>query len=217
LSTLDNENIACKLFVTRVCKKEKIGPLCVNENNYHLHKVTKKLMFSNTHRYSDRDISDKFIASRAQLRDAAARILGCRQRAEDVVQDAYVKLMDTAGELDIKNPIAYLFQIVRNMAIDRHRRGVFESQVFSPEEDGLQVGTPDSPEIHAMNTQHLTMLATALGTLPERTRIAFELYRLNGLTQREIAARLDISTTLVNFMIRDAMTCCRNTLHTERV
>ena len=43
-------------------------------------------------------------------------------------------------------------------------------------------------------------------------RRAFELYRLGGLTQREVADELGISTTLVNFMIRDALTCCRDAL-----
>lgn len=159
------------------------------------------------------DIRQQFISSRSQLHDAAARILGCRQRAEDVLQDAYVKLADGIEELHIKNPLAYLYQLVRNLAIDRHRRGVFESQVFSPEEDGIHVGAPSSsPEAHAIHTQHLMMVARALGTLPERTRNAFELHRLAGKTQREIAAQLGISTTLVNFMISDAMTCCRDAL-----
>jgi RNA polymerase sigma-70 factor (ECF subfamily) len=56
------------------------------------------------------------------------------------------------------------------------------------------------------------MVSDALATLPERTRRAFELYRLGGLTQREVADELGISTALVNFMIRDALTCCRDAL-----
>nr|WP_315399021.1 RNA polymerase factor sigma-70 [uncultured Duganella sp.] len=162
------------------------------------------------------DIRQQFIRSRSQLHDAAARILGCRQRAEDVVQDAYVKLADGMEELHIKNQLAYLYQLVRNLAIDRHRRGVFESQVFSPEEDGLHVGAPlSSPEAHAIHAQHLMLVSRALATLPERTRKAFELHRLAGQTQREVAAQLGISTTLVNFMIGDAVICCRAALGTS--
>lgn len=159
------------------------------------------------------DIRQQFIASRPQLHDAAARILGCRQRAEDVVQDAYVKLADGLEELHIKNSIAYLFQLVRNLAIDRYRRSSFEAHVFSCEEEGLNVGShAASPENQAIHTQQLVLVARALGTLPERTRAAFEMHRLGGKTQREVAEQLGISTTLVNFMIRDAMTCCREAL-----
>ncbi|MEC5161345.1 RNA polymerase sigma factor (sigma-70 family) [Janthinobacterium sp. CG_23.3] len=159
------------------------------------------------------EIRQLFILSRAQLRDAAARILGCRQRAEDVVQDAYLKLADGIEELQILNPGAYLFQLVRNLAIDRHRRSAFELQVFAPEDDGLHVGSAAAtPEANAIHTQHLVLVARALSGLPERTRAAFELHRLGGKTQREVAADLGISTTLVNFMIRDAMLCCRDAL-----
>ncbi|WP_038492833.1 RNA polymerase factor sigma-70 [Janthinobacterium agaricidamnosum] len=158
-------------------------------------------------------LRQQFIASRPQLRDAATRILGCRQRAEDVLQDAYLKLADGIEELHIQNPMAYLFQLVRNLAIDRHRRSNFELQVFSPEEEGMHVGSSAAtPEAHAIHTQHLVLVARALASLPERTRSAFELHRLGGQTQREVAAQLGISTTLVNFMIRDAMQCCRDAL-----
>jgi RNA polymerase sigma factor (sigma-70 family) len=52
----------------------------------------------------------------------------------------------------------------------------------------------------------------ALDELPERTRSAFELYRSGSYTQREVAQQLGISTTLVNFMIRDARIHCRQSL-----
>jgi RNA polymerase sigma-70 factor (ECF subfamily) len=161
------------------------------------------------------EIRQQFIVSRPQLRDAAARILGCRQRAEDVVQDAFLKLADGIEELHVKNTLPYLYQLVRNLAIDRYRRSSFEAQVFSCEEEGLNVGSnAASPEAHAIHTQQLVLVARALATLPERTRAAFELHRLGGKTQREVAEQLGISTTLVNFMIRDAMQCCRDALRT---
>lgn len=158
------------------------------------------------------EIRQLFIASRLPLRDCAARILGCRQRAEDVVQDAYMKLSDGIEELHILNPGAYLFQLVRNLAIDRHRRSAFEQQVFAGSDDELQPGSGVTPELQAIHMQDLVLVARALGKLPERTRAAFELHRLAGKTQREVALQLGISTTLVNFMIRDAMECCRAAL-----
>ena len=67
------------------------------------------------------DLSAVFVDHRAQLRRAALKILGDVERAEDVVQDAYLKVTETEGVLNIKQPLAYLYQIVRNLAIDRHR------------------------------------------------------------------------------------------------
>lgn len=159
------------------------------------------------------DLGDLFIIYRSQLRTAAMRILGNAHRAEDVVQDAYMKVAQGTGFLDVKQPVAYMFQVVRNLAIDRHRRGALELQVFAAEEDGMNVPQPGAtPEMQAIHRQHLKLVAEALATLPDRTRQAFELHRLGGLTQREVAQELGISTTMVNFLIRDAMDCCRAAL-----
>ena len=72
------------------------------------------------------DLIAVFVDNRAQLRRAALKILGDPARAEDVVQDAYLKVSKTEDALNVKQPLAYLYQIVRNLAIDRHRRTVFE-------------------------------------------------------------------------------------------
>lgn len=157
------------------------------------------------------DLKEHFIVNRSRLRDAAARILGCRQRAEDVVQDAFVKISEIAPSFTAQQPAAYLFRVVRNLAIDRHRRASFESSVFTAEEDGLEVaGDSDSPEAIMIGSQYLQLVSQALSELPSRTSHVFKLYRIDDYTQSQIANELAISTTLVNFMIRDAMNHCRS-------
>lgn len=163
------------------------------------------------------DLAGLFIAHRAQLRHAALAILGTREQADDIVQDAYLNLLEMAAALDIRQPLAYLYQLVRNLAIDRHRRGSFESRVFTGPEDGLHVPSgAGTPEAAAVNMQQLRLVADALATLPARTRRVFELHRLGGHTQRAVADQLGVSTTLVNFMLRDALVCCRNAVETPR-
>lgn len=156
------------------------------------------------------ELCHQFIACRAQLRDAAARILGCRQRAEDVVQDAWFKIADVSADFPVRQPKAFLIQVVRNLAIDRQRRLSIESCMFAEEEEGMNVVSHGvTPENASIARQTLVNLSRALSCLPERTLRAFELHRLDGYTQREVAEQLGVSTTLVNFMIRDAMQCCR--------
>jgi RNA polymerase sigma-70 factor (ECF subfamily) len=159
------------------------------------------------------DLGTVFVAHQAQLRRAALKILGDSERAEDVVQDAYLKVTETQGALDIKQPLAYLYQIVRNLAIDRHRRAAFEGNLFDSEEEGLHVpGLTGTPEAIAISRQHLAMVARALSELPERTRRVFELHRIDGHTHCAIASQLQISTSLVNILIHDAMDHCRAAL-----
>lgn len=77
----------------------------------------------------------------------------------------------------------------------------------------MHIATPSaSPEIEHEDRQTLEAISSALQTLPERTRYAFEMYRLHGRTQKEIAEELGVSPTLVNFMVRDALIHCRKTL-----
>ncbi len=158
------------------------------------------------------DLESVFVAHR-RLCEMAASILGDRARAEDVVQDAYLKIIATNEVVTVKKPVAYIHRIVRNLAIDRYRRARLESDVFAMAEEGGQVpsasGTPEAISIYC---QQLSVVAGALKQLPERTRRVFELYRVRGCTQREIAKMLNVSPTLVNFMIRDALNECRKAL-----
>lgn len=156
------------------------------------------------------ELTGLFIAHRSQLRLAAMKIVGTQEQADDVVQDAYVKVVETAVALHAKQPLAYLFQLVRNLAIDRYRQSKLESRYFAGEDEGMHVpANGGTPEAVAVNKQQLRLVADALAKQPERTRRAFELHRLGGHTQREVADQLGVSATLVNFMLRDAMTSCR--------
>jgi RNA polymerase sigma factor (sigma-70 family) len=146
--------------------------------------------------------------NRPLLQRVAFRILGNTQWAEDLVQDACVKLIESGCGGDIGQPAAYFCQVVRNLALDAHRRAGIEARVFACEEEGLDVAAGGSAESLASSRQELRMVADALAGLPQRTRRAFELHRLGGLTQREIAGELGVSITLVNFMIRDATAHC---------
>lgn len=100
--------------------------------------------------------------------------------------------------------MAYLYQTVRNLSIDHHRRSQLESNIFA-EEEGTEVSAgTHTPERIAIARQSLRQIVATLDQLPERTRKVFELYHLSGHTQRDIATMLGVSTTLVNFMLRDA-------------
>jgi RNA polymerase sigma-70 factor (ECF subfamily) len=160
------------------------------------------------------DLSEVFMAHRSQLRWAALKILGNPERAEDVVQDAYLKVSEAAAVFDIKQPLAYLYQMVRNLAIDHHRRVSLEMNLFEGEDDGLHVAAHTGlPEAIAISREQLMLIAKAMSELPERTRRVFELHRLEGQTHRTIAAELNISTSLVNILIHEALDHCRAVLH----
>jgi RNA polymerase sigma factor (sigma-70 family) len=148
-----------------------------------------------------------FIAHRAQLRSLAKRVVGTADLADEVVQDAYVRLAEGAGVgARIERPYSYCCQVVRNIALDHCRRRSLEAKVRVQTEDGQVPEVPINCSTAGRidGWRLIQAIDQVLDTLPLRTRQAFELFRLGDLTQREIAVRLGCSATLVNFMVRDA-------------
>lgn len=164
----------------------------------------------------DKGKLEVYLSHRSALVDYATPILGCRARAEDVVQESYVRF---AGQDDnataLRQPVAYLYRVVRNLALDCLRHLSLEKA--APEDALEQVAAPAaSPEREALYRDELRVLAEALAELPERTRTAFEMHRLGGHTQQQIAARLGVSVGLVNRLIDDALTHCAERLDKGR-
>jgi RNA polymerase sigma-70 factor (ECF subfamily) len=151
-----------------------------------------------------------FMERRSRLIQQATRIIGCQCLAEDVVQETMLKICEGGIEEEIKSPAAYLFRMVRNLAIDCARRRSREMGLATAEDaSGELVAQCPCPEETMARCQALRLVAAALQELPERTRRAFERHRIEGVSQRDIAAELQVSPTLVNFMVRDAHNHCR--------
>ncbi|MNZ39599.1 putative RNA polymerase sigma factor FecI [compost metagenome] len=155
-----------------------------------------------------------FSEKRSFLIGLATRITGCRSHAEDIVHDAYLKLDSGSLSSTIKCHASYLVGVVRNLAIDHSRRRSREQRLICDEDDCATSGLVDSaaPEQQVADRQELERIANALAELPERTRYAFEMCRVHGMKQKDIAERLGVSPALVNALIRDALIHCRRTL-----
>lgn len=156
-----------------------------------------------------------FVTHREALKHAARKVLGDAHHADDLLQDAYLKLLEAADEEDaVREPLGYAHRMVRNLAIDRLRRGALESRLFDEAQAGDAALLPggETPEALAIEQQQLKLLSQALGELPERVRRVFELVRLEGLTQREIAEQLGLSPTRVHRLLHDALEHCRRAL-----
>ncbi|ATE59255.1 sigma-70 family RNA polymerase sigma factor [Thauera sinica] len=152
-------------------------------------------------------LGEMFIARRADLRAVAAGIVGHSELVDDVLQDAYLKLAYGVCVRDVEKPYNYCCQVVRNMAFDYCRRRVTESACIVQSEDGElpEVEGGHVPEAGLDERRILSWIEAALEQLPERTRLVFELYRLQGRTQREIAGIIGVSASLVNILIKDAV------------
>lgn len=119
------------------------------------------------------------------------------QEAKEVAQEAYVRLLqlDQPGAESFLR--AYLFKVATNVAVDRlrqrGRRQRYEEDV--PTED-LETGL-EEPGRQTLVREQLGALIAGLEELPEKCRTAFLLYRLDGLSQQEIARQLGVSDRMV--------------------
>jgi len=160
---------------------------------------------------------DIFLAHRAALVDYATPIVGDRMRAEDVVQEAYIRFRaagasQSAGR-GIVQPVGYLYRIVRNLALDWARRLKLEGGRADAGAALAELPSPaPSPERTALYRDELRQVAAALAELPARTRTAFELHRLGGRTLHQVAGELGISVGLAHRLVHDAITHCAERL-----
>ncbi|AOK29816.1 RNA polymerase subunit sigma-70 [Burkholderia singularis] len=152
---------------------------------------------------------DVLVANRPMLVKLARSFVGCASRAEDVVHDVLVKLVDFPNQDAIRQPVAYVTRMVRNASIDACRRQTLENVYHADEDDGLDVPSPElSPEAALVVRDTLRRACDALAQLPARSRIAFEMVRLRDETLQATARALNVSQTLVHFMVRDAEQHC---------
>lgn len=117
---------------------------------------------------------------------------------EDVVQESYLKIWKTKLSRPIISTKSFLFQVARNLALDRVRRSRISPEISCPDLSALFVldhrpGVAES----ACTSEELDFLAQAIDSLPGRCREVMILRQIKGLSQKEIAARLDLSVLSV--------------------
>ena len=151
-----------------------------------------------------------YLAHRKELLNYAHHLLRDRASAEDLVQDAWLRFSSKAGESsDLTQPTTYLFTIVRNLAVDwLRRRAVHLPQPITAETMESVPSEAPSAERVLHFRDELRSLQRSLAGLPERTQVAFVLYRVERHTLQEIATHLGVSVPRVHKMIKDALLHC---------
>jgi RNA polymerase sigma factor (sigma-70 family) len=117
----------------------------------------------------------------------------------DLRQDVYVQVFDAAHNKIPDNPKAFVFQTARNLLINRLKREqiVPIEAVADVEALNAAIETP-GPERNTIARDELRRLQAALDRLPPRCREAVVLGRIEGLSGREIAARMGITEQAVS-------------------
>lgn len=154
-----------------------------------------------------------------ELTAYANSIVGDLGRAEDIIQDAYLRFSAAMADEWLDNPAGYLYRIVRNLALDSRRRIKFESMLFTHNMEDIADTVPVdhlTPEDQAVARRELEQLRAAVAELPERTRIALEMHRLGGYKLREIAEHLQVSVSMAQYLVKEGVKHCQIRLSRHR-
>lgn len=146
----------------------------------------------------------------ARALSVAQRILGSAGEADEVVQEAWVRVWTRAGQWDAGGSARFstwLHRVVVNLCIDRRRR-----PGFAPMEEAPEMVDP-SPEAGALiaRRQMAETMAAVMAELPERQKAAVALCYYEEMSAAEAGRVMELSVPAVESLLARA----RRTLRTR--
>jgi RNA polymerase sigma-70 factor (ECF subfamily) len=154
------------------------------------------------------DFEGFFTEQRAQLFAALCLTTGDRQEAEELTQDAFVRVLERWPAVsEMENPSGYLFVTAMNLFRKRHRRAKLAAW--------LPVGHPSADTVFD-TIDDRDVLVRALRALTPRQRAAVVLTSLLDIPTREAARTLGIAESTVRALTTQARAQLRHTIGNQR-
>jgi RNA polymerase sigma factor (sigma-70 family) len=121
-----------------------------------------------------------------------------REDAEDVIQDAYLRVLRYSAEHVVESQERLLFSAVKNLVVDSRRRRSVRVRTATDYAvlEACTQSWPDADEV-LYASQRLNKVELAIAQLPPRCREVFLLNRLDGLSYTQVASHLGISVSAV--------------------
>lgn len=138
--------------------------------------------------------------------------LGNAFDAADLAHDTYVRILTTGNTPEPDQSRRYLTQIANGLVIDMFRRRQIETAYLEA------VGMMPEPQVPSEETrlliiEALVQIDTILHSLPRKARMALLLYKLDGLSYKEISIQLNVSVSSVQKYITTALLACYDALY----
>lgn len=126
---------------------------------------------------------------------------------EDVVQDTYVRIIQSEQLDCIKQPKSYIYRTAVNLAKDHVKTARYRLAEPYGELDFVQEdATPTDTVYHTSATdQEFALFCDVVSELPEQCRRVFVLRKVYGFSQQEIADTLNISISTIEKHVANGM------------
>lgn len=149
-----------------------------------------------------------FHRTKGKLKGFLKKALPKDEDEESIMQDVYLKLWSTRKFIQPdKNFETYLFAIARNLVIDVMRKRLHKQKYLENLYCQLKEGHRNSFDTNQIleYSELEKKIIELINRLPEKRREIFKLNRLEGLTYKEIAEKLNISENTVDSQMRKAL------------
>ena len=140
---------------------------------------------------------------------ALARRMVGQDNADDIAQEAMLRLWQKADELDIveRGLRPWLYRVTANLCLDQLRK---KRELTGTEIPG---GHSEPDQDRGMDERHLSKtIKSAMADLPARQRLALTLFHLQDLNQRETAEIMELTEDALESLLRRARTGLKNRL-----
>lgn len=128
---------------------------------------------------------------------------------DDVIQEAYTRIIKAYQSGPIANPRAYLFVTARNIVLNRIRHYRYEKPAGYRELDPMTVvDEVIDPLASLSKSEEIELLIRAIESLPKKCRKVLTLRKIYGLSQREVADHLGISVSTVQAHTAEGIRRC---------
>lgn len=131
-------------------------------------------------------MSNNWQAAFSRVRAALMRRGRTSQDADDLVQEAWVRLASYEREHPVEKPEAFLMRTALNLSIDVHRVRMNHGEEVDLDEVVL-VDLAPSVEAVLLAQERMARLSDCIGRLNEKTRQIFLAHRIEGMTYQAIA------------------------------
>lgn len=166
------------------------------------------------------DLRAWFLKEVLPLEAALTQFFRNRRRSHadvaELLQEVYVRIYESAQKKlpDVVRP--FVFTIARNLLTDKVRQQKIVAIESIEDLEGLEIAADmPGPEAHLLAREELRRVQEALEFIPERTREAFLLFHAKGLSQREIAARMNITEKTVSWHLKQGLGALADILYGE--
>ena len=149
-----------------------------------------------------------FAALESPLLIYARRLLGDFSMAEDIVQEAFMKLH--AQFQEVRTPQAWLYRTVHNLAVD-HQRRVSKIVPLDPSNNEEVLAQGDSGDSQPMPDEQIArwesigLVRLVLETLDKRSRELVRLRFNEDLSYQEISGRTGLTVGYVGYLLHHAL------------